>query len=359
MNIPRICQVGALLLIEAVQIGNMLKIVCVKFAGLHHQIRLYIIVKFRYLKLVSVFLQNRLRCSENLCVGCGGGCYRDGLTIALGDIQRGRALLFRCCTCSLSALDHQGIFIVFAVGIQQCRLIICVEEVLFSEGDDLLIQPVEQGAVALGDGRRNRILAAQGRNADHIAFIFQGKCDHFCVVICPGDACAILKGSFCRRVGVKLLKFDLRVVLGQIGLGGGSGDHDNLVIRADLVQALNHMVLMGNNAQRYIHIGKGEVHRFRSLFRHREVCQDDIHLAGLQILHAACCLCGDIIDLHAQVFADTLGKVHVIALVGAVLIHIAKGILVGEYAYIDGAALPDLIQGPVDGIPACFGRIRR
>ena len=51
--------------------------------------------------------------------------------------------------CSYTPFDHEAVFIVF------------VEEVFVSQGNDLVIDPVEEGFVALGDGGSNGILASE------------------------------------------------------------------------------------------------------------------------------------------------------------------------------------------------------
>ena len=65
----------------------------------------------------------------------------------------------------------------------------------------------------------------------------------------------------------------------------------------------------------------------------------------MQILDPVGGLGGDVVDLHAQILADPVAEVHVIALILAVLVHIAEGALVGEDADVDGAAGLDLVQG--------------
>ena len=219
-----------------------------------------------------------------------------------------------------------------------------MEEVFLAQGLDLVVQPVQQGGVALGDGGGDGVRAAQRGDAHHIAGILNGESDDFGVVVGPGHAVAVFKGGLGFGVGVVLLQLDLGVVLFQIGLGGGAGDHDDLIVSANLVQRRDHRVLGGNDAQRHVHIGKGEVHFLRPLGGDGEVGENDIHLAGLQILNAVGGLGGDVVDLYAQILPDAVGEVYVIALVLAVLVHIAEGALVGEHANVDGAAGLDLLQ---------------
>ena len=219
-----------------------------------------------------------------------------------------------------------------------------MEEILIAQRLDLVVQPVQQSGVALGDGGGDGVRAAQRGDAYHIAGIFNGESDDFGVVVSPCHAVAVFEGGLGFGVGVVLLQLDLGVVLFQIGLGGGAGDHDDLIVSANLVQRRDHRVLGGDNAQRHVHIRKGEVHFLRPLGGDGEVGEDDVHLAGLQILNAVGGLSGDVVDLHAQVFADAVAEVHVIALILAVLVHVAEGALVGEYADVDGAAGLDLLQ---------------
>ena len=63
--------------------------------------------------------------------------------------------------CSYAPFDHEAIFIVCTVGVDQGLFIVFVEEVFVSQGNDLVIDPVEEGFVALGDGGSNGILASE------------------------------------------------------------------------------------------------------------------------------------------------------------------------------------------------------
>ena len=63
--------------------------------------------------------------------------------------------------CSYAPFDHEAVFIVCTVGVDQGLFIVFVEEVFVSQGNDLVIDPVEEGFVALGDGGSNGILASE------------------------------------------------------------------------------------------------------------------------------------------------------------------------------------------------------
>ena len=114
---------------------------------------------------------------------------------------------------------------------------------------------------------------------------------------------------------------------------------------------------MGDHAQRHIHVRQREVNFFRSLRRHREVRQNDIHLSGLQVLNSARRFGRNVFEFHAQILSDPVAEIHVIPLVFAVLIHIAERALVREHADADLAARLDLLQCSVARILA-FGSIR-
>ena len=345
-------QIGALLFIEVVQIGGVLEVVGVDFAAVHHQIGLHIVLKLGDLQRPALFGKKLCGFGEDLRVGRGRSGHGDGAFFRYGF----RGLGTGGCT----ALYYQGVLVVLAVGVQQGCLVVGVEEVFLAQGLDLVVQPVQQGGVALGDGGGNGVRAAQRGDADHIAGIFNGEGDDFGVVVGPGHAVAVFEGGLGFGVSVVLLQLDLGVVLFQIGLGGGAGDHDDLIVSADLVQRRDHRVLGRDNAQRHVHIRKGEVHFLCPLRGDGEVGEDNVHLAGLQILNAVGGLSGDVVDLHAQVFADAVAEVHVIALILAVLVHVAEGALVGEHANVDGAAGFDLLQR-TEGTLVCgcvrFGRL--
>ena len=346
-------QVGTLLFIEIVQIGSVLEVVGVDLAAVYNQVGLHIVFKLGDLQRPALLGQELCGLCQNFRVGRGRSGHGDGTLFRHGFRNLG--------TGDCAALNDQGVLIVLAVGVQQGGFIVGMEEVFFAQGLDLVVQPVQQGGVSLGDGGGDGVRAAQRGDAHHIAGIFNGEGDDFGVVVSPCHAISVFKGGLGFGVGVVLLQLDLGVVLFQIGFGGGAGDHDDLVVSADLVQGRDHRVLGGNDAQRHVHIRKGEVHFLRPLGGDSEVGKDNVHLAGLQILNAVGSLGGDVVDLHAQVFADAVGEVHVIALILAVLVNVAEGALVGEYADVDGAAGLDFLQRAESAL-ACrcvsgFGRL--
>ena len=49
----------------------------------------------------------------------------------------------------LSAFNNQAVFVVQAIGINQCCFVIFVEELFLAKGFDFLIQPVQKRAVPL------------------------------------------------------------------------------------------------------------------------------------------------------------------------------------------------------------------
>ena len=63
--------------------------------------------------------------------------------------------------CSYAPFDYEAVFIVCTVGVDQGLFIVFVEEVFVSQGNDLVIDPVEEGFVALGNGGGNGILASE------------------------------------------------------------------------------------------------------------------------------------------------------------------------------------------------------
>ena len=159
------------------------------------------------------------------------------------------------------------------------------------------------------------------------------------------------------------MKLDLRVILHQIGLCRRSGNNDHLVVRADLRKICDHVGIRRYHAKRDVHIGKREIHFFRTFRGYRKVCKNDIHLPGFQILHAVCSFCRYIIDLNAEILSQTLCKINIVALISAVLIHVAEGVLVGEHPDVHCAGILDLIQSAIyriasglSGRSVCFRR---
>ena len=220
VNIPRIHKMGSLLIIKAVQVRNMLHVICVKLSGFHHQVRLDIVLKLHDIQLVAVVFQN-LRClCKDLRVRNRGCRDLNGLSVARDDLRRllRRSASGRSRSADLAAFHHKGLPVIRSVGLRQCRVVGRVEELFLSKLHDLIVQPFQQRSVPLGDRRGNGILASQGGNAHHIARIFDGVRDHLGIVIGPCNACSVLKGSLGRYIGIEFLKPDLRIVLFKIGL---------------------------------------------------------------------------------------------------------------------------------------------
>ena len=88
-------------------------------------------------------------------------------------------------------------FVVLAVGVYQRFLIILVEELLVGKGLDLIIDPVEQAFVALGDSGSDGIVRTELRDTDSVAVNSVRVCDDLGVVVCPSNALTVLKGGLC------------------------------------------------------------------------------------------------------------------------------------------------------------------
>ena len=231
-----------------------------------------------------------------------------------------------------------------------------MEEILLAQSLDLVVDGIQQRLIALADGGGNRVLAAQGRDADSVAGVLAGKRDDLGVVVGPGHA-AVLHRALGRGVGVILLQRDVRVVLGQVGLCGSAGDDDHLVIGVPAVQRRDDVGVRGNDAQCNVHVGQRKIDLLGALRRDREVGQNDIDLAGLQVLDAVGGLGGDVVHLDAQILGQTVGKVDVIALILAVFIDVAERVLVRENADVDRAVRLDFVQRAVNNtVGGCRGR---
>lgn len=177
----------------------------------------------------------------------------------------------------------RAVLIVSAVGVNESGLIVGVEEILLAQSLDLVVDGIQQRLIALVDGGGNRVLAAQGRDADSVAGVLAGKRDDLGVVVGPGHA-AVLHCALGRGVGVILLQRDVGVVLGQVGLCGSAGDNDHLVIGVPAVQRRDDVGVRGNDAQCNVHVGQRKIDLLGAFRRDREVGQNDIDLAGLQVL---------------------------------------------------------------------------
>ena len=231
-----------------------------------------------------------------------------------------------------------------------------MEEILLAQSLDLVVDGIQQRLIALADGGGNRVLTAQGRDADSVAGVLAGKRDDLGVVVGPGHA-AVLHCALGRGVGVILLQRDVRVVLGQVGLCGSAGDDDHLVIGVPAVQRRDDVGVRGNDTQCNVHVGQRKIDLLGTLRRDREVGQNDIDLAGLQVLDAVGGLGGDVVHLDAQILGQSVGKVDVIALILAVFIDVAERVLVRKNADVDRAVRLDFVQRAVNNtVGGCRGR---
>ena len=176
-----------------------------------------------------------------------------------------------------------------------------MEEVLLAQALDLVVDPVQQGGVALAHSGGNGILAAQRGDADCVAGVLLCKSDDLGVVVGPCYAIAVFQRVLGGCVGIILLQGNVGIFLGQVGLGGGAGNDDHLIVGVPVVQTGDDIAVGRDDTQCNIHVGQCKVHLLGALGRDGEVCQNDIDLAGLQILNAVGSLCGNEICFHAQI----------------------------------------------------------
>ena len=219
-----------------------------------------------------------------------------------------------------------------------------MEEALLAQALDLVVDPVQQGGVALAHSGGNGILAAQRGDAHRVAGVLLCKSDDLGVVVGPCYAIAVFQRVLGGCIGIILLQGNVGIFLGQVGLGGGAGNDDHLIVGVPVVQTGDDIAVRRDDTQCNVHVGQCKVHLLSALGRDGEVCQNDIDLAGLQVLNAVGGLCGNEVSLHTQILGQAAGEVDIIALILAVLVHIAERVLVGENADVHGAVRLDLVQ---------------
>ena len=218
-----------------------------------------------------------------------------------------------------------------------------MEELLLTQGCDLIVQEIQQCAVALCDSGSDGVIVAQCLDAYCEAGVCLGPCDHLCVVRGESVSSAVQKGIVGVCVSIILLQLHIRIVLLEIGLCCGTLGNDE-GLACQLIHGADHSAVRGNHTQRNLHVRKGEIYLLRSLRGHSEVGENDIHLAGSHILHAGSGIERGELYIHTEILTDSVGIVNVIALVLALVIHIAEGSLVGENTDLYGAGFLDLIE---------------
>ena len=92
---------------------------------------------------------------------------------------------------------------------------------LLAQALDLVVDPVQQGGVALAHSGGDGILAAQRGDAHRVAGVLLCKSDDLGVVVGPCSAIAVFQRVLGGRIGIILLQGNVGIFLGQVGLGGG------------------------------------------------------------------------------------------------------------------------------------------
>ena len=129
----------------------MLEIIGIKFALLHHKVRLNIILKLGNLQLPSMLLKDRLGLCKDFRVRRGRGSNGNGAAVTLRNVSRGsiRRSIGGCIrSFSHTTLHYKVLFIVLTIGIKQRSLVICMEELFISQGSDLIIDPVKKRLIS-------------------------------------------------------------------------------------------------------------------------------------------------------------------------------------------------------------------
>ena len=223
-----------------------------------------------------------------------------------------------------------------------------MEELLLAEGFKLFVQPIAKGGVALLDGSRDGVHGAELRNA----------CDELVLVLTlPGEGQGLgVVGDphVPAAVGERVVDVGVLVVLGglpigvlrlNVGVRSGSFDHQDL-LAGELALGRDRGVFARDGAERNLHVGLCEIDLFRALGRDREIGQDDVDLAGGQVLDPRICHDGHKLELDAQILRDSLGVFDVVADVRPIRIGVPEWRLVAENADANGSRGLDLLGSP-------------
>ena len=84
MHIERCGQIGAVLLVEVVEVRGVLEVVCVQIAVNQCGVRLNVVGELNNVKGVALGLERGLRCVQNLCVRGRGSADGDDLVGVAG-----------------------------------------------------------------------------------------------------------------------------------------------------------------------------------------------------------------------------------------------------------------------------------
>ena len=224
-----------------------------------------------------------------------------------------------------------------------------MEEILRRKGLDFFIDVGANGIVTLLHRRGDGIQAAQRFNAHGKAGVFQRPGKHLGVVSGQRIPASVQQGIKGFGVGVKLKQPHFGMILGKVGFRRGSLADDQRLAR-QLLRRSNQRRIGRYHAQGYLHVGQSKIHHLSARGGHGEVGQDDIHLGAGQILHAVGGVHGNQLKLHTQILRQAACKIHVVALIIAIFIHIAKWLLIREHTDNQRAAILDILQRAGTGI---------
>ena len=133
---------------------------------------------------------------------------------------------------------------------------------------------------------------------------------------------------------------NIRVLLAEIRISRSALVHQQR-LAFQLIHGLDGRLGGRDHTQRHLHVGRGEIHHAGTLLRLREVGQNDVHLAGFQVLDPVGRL-GDhvfhLVGAAQQVLGKVLGNLHVEALALAFAVDVAKGRLIAKHADADAVA---------------------
>ena len=229
-----------------------------------------------------------------------------------------------------------------------------MEEVVFAELDDLVVHEVQQFGVALLHGGRDGVVVTKVGDADLEALVGLGPGEHLGVVGGEGVTTAVQQRVVGIGVLVVLLQLDVRRVLLEPGFGGGAlSDDQGLAVELADIGDLG--ALRGDHTKRHLHVRLGEVDFLLALIGDGEVSEHQIDLVGGEHVHTGSRVNRRVFRLHTQILGQLFGEVDVIALVLAVLVHVAEWRLVGEDGNLDLAALLDLVEAAGLGVGAGAG----
>ena len=221
-----------------------------------------------------------------------------------------------------------------------------MEELFVCQRFNLIVNRIQKVCVAFLYCRCNCVNVTEGFDSYRESFILLCPCKYLCVICGECISSSVKKCIVCFLVFIIFYKFDVRIVVCEIGFCCCSFYNDQF-LAFQIFYICDHCIVRRNNAESYFHVWKCEIYFLCSVICYCEVCKDYVYFCRLQIFYTACCfyICKFyIIFTSKEVFGKSLPEVYIVSLNITVFIYISEWVLIAEYTDFDLSVFFDLVK---------------